>query len=119
MSNYLKNQVFQIDKPSFSNYWTLRVEKLGFSVEKPSFDECEVDSTKSISRFRFIEITTEDIYKQLSRMPAGKATGLDDVSPRLLKAAACRISQPLTHIMNLGLRLGIVRWKHSRVTPFF
>ena len=54
-------------------------------------------------------------------MPAGKATGLDDVSPRLLKAAACHISQPLTHIMNLGLRLGIVpeRWKHSRVTPIF
>ena len=84
-------------------------------------DECEVNSTKSRSRFRFSEITSEDLYKQLSRMTAGKATGLDDVSPRLLKAAACHISQPLTHIMNLGLRLGIApeRWKHSKVTPIF
>ena len=53
------------------------------------------------------------INMQLSHMPAGKATGLDDVSPRLLKVAACHVSQPLTHIMNLGPRLGIVpeRWK--------
>ena len=53
-------------------------------------------------------------------MPAGKATCLDDVSPsRLLKAAACHISQPFTHIMNLGLRLGIVpeRWKHTGADP--
>ncbi len=54
-------------------------------------------------------------------MPTGKATGLDDISPRLLKAGARHISQPIAHIMNLGLQLGIVpdKWKQSRVTPIF
>ena len=54
-------------------------------------------------------------------MPTGKATGLDDISPRLLKAGAPVIAGPLASIMNMSIRSGVVpaKWKQSRVTPIF
>ena len=60
--------------------------------------------------------TPDEVYKQLMKMPTGKATGLDDISPRLLKAGALVIAGPLTSTMNMS---GVVpaKWKQSRVTP--
>ena len=72
-------------------------------------------------RFMFTDVTPDEVYKQLSKMPSGKATGLDDLSPRLLKAAASVIAGPVSGIMNMSNRSGVVpaKWKQSRVTPIF
>ena len=60
---------------------------------------------------------------QLKKLDVNKATGLDNVSSRLLKAGAVALSTPLTHIFNhcVSLRTGIVpsKWEISRVTPLF
>ena len=52
------------------------------------------------------------------KMPTGKATGLDDISPRLLKTGASVIAGPLASIMNMSIRTGVVpaKWKQSRET---
>ena len=56
----------------FNSYFANIGESLASAFDES--DKCEVDSTKSTSRFRFGEITPE--HKQLSRMPAGKTTAL-------------------------------------------
>jgi len=104
---------------SFNSYFA----NIGASLASvfPPTDKDQDDSAKPANRFRFSNVSADEIYKQLSRMPSGKATGLDDISPRLLKAGARHISQPIAYIMNLGLQRGVVpdKWKQSRVTPIF
>ena len=48
-------------------------------------------------------------------------TGLDGISPRLLKASCSQLAKPLAHIMNLNLYTGSVPsvWKLSRISPIF
>ena len=69
MSNNSKNQVFQNDKPSFSNDWTLRVEKLGFSIiDKPNF------SNYLTLRFEKLGFSIEK--PRFSRLPIIQKLGL-------------------------------------------
>ena len=71
--------------------------------------------------FNFSTVTEAQVLKHLKKLDANKATGLDKISARLLKAGAEPLSLPLTHIFNLSLTNGIVpaKWKISRVTPLF
>ena len=57
----------------------------------------------------------------LRQLKTSKASGLDGISPHLLKDAAEVISKPLTQIINASLSQGTVphEWKHARVTPLF
>ena len=48
------------------------------------------------------EVSADEIFKLLFKMPTDKATGR-----RMLKAGA-RLSQPIAHIMNLGQQEGIL-----------
>ena len=53
-------------------------------------------------------MTVSQVLKQLKKLDVNKATGLDNISARLLKAGAVPLSTPLTHIFNVSLRTGIV-----------
>ena len=57
------------------------------------------------------------------KIPTGNATGLDDISLRLLTALAPVIAgpRPLASMMNISIRSGVVpaKWKQRRVTPIF
>ena len=66
-------------------------------------------------------MTVSQVLKQLKKSDVNKATGLVNISSRLLKAGAVPLSTPLTHIINVSLRTGIVpsKWKIRRVTPLF
>ena len=50
-----------------------------------------------------------------------KATGLDQIPARALKVGASVVSQPLTHILNSSLSLGIFpdNWKLAKVVPIY
>ena len=67
--------------------------------------------------FKFNEILNNDVYKALSNLATNKASGLDGLSPRLIRAAASCISQHITFIFNLSLSLGEVpaEWKLGKV----
>ena len=54
------------------------------------------------------------MLKQLKKLDVNKATGLDNISARLLKAGAVPLSTPLTHIFNVSLRTGIVPIKMEK-----
>ena len=73
------------------------------------------------SKFVFSTITEDDVLKELSFLATDKASGLDDIHPRLLKEGAPFISAPLTHMFNVSLKTGRNPrdWKRSRVTPVF
>jgi hypothetical protein len=102
----------------FNTYFSNIGESLAAVFPENPEDTGDQDDTARTGEFRFMEVTADQVYEQLSKMPTGKATGLDDISPRLLKAGAPFISQPIAYIMNLGLRSGVVptKWKQSRVT---
>lgn len=57
----------------------------------------------------------------LRHLKASKASGLDNISPCLMKDAAEVIAKPLTRITNASLSQGVVpqEWKCARVTPLF
>ena len=55
----------------------------------------------------------------INTLCTSKATGLDGISARLLKAAAPVISQSLTNLFNEIILSGqfLFDWKNARVTP--
>ncbi len=59
--------------------------------------------------------------KYLTQIDTSKATGLDDIGPRLLKIAAPHISDSITHICNQSIKTGIFpdKWKEGKVTPLY
>ena len=59
------------------------------------------------------------VERELKSLKRNKATGVDNIPTNLLKDSASEISRPLSHIINLSLRTGIVpnEWKIARLTP--
>ena len=100
----------------FNSYFSIVGQKLADAFD----DDADVDADGSLDGpappwFMFTEVTPDEVYKQLMKMPTGKATGLDDTSPRLLKAGAPVIAGPLASIMNVSIRSGVVPAKWSKV----
>jgi len=77
-----------------------------------------VDSTCT---FTFVPITEDQVFKSLASLDTRKATGLDGVSSRLIKAGAGPLTSPLTKLFNRSLSSGSIpqQWKMSRVTPLY
>ena len=93
------------------------MKDLGGMIVARTFDPPRVQR----STFQFKEIPVSFTLKQLRGLKTGKAVGLDNIPPRLLKDSACIVATPLTTIINASLRQGIVPddWKSARVTPLF
>ena len=72
-------------------------------------------------KFLFRIVKEEEILTELKNLKRKKATGLDNLPPRLLKDAAGVIAKPLTFIINLSLETGVVPtdWKMDKVIPIF
>ena len=72
-------------------------------------------------KFNVPPITTEFVHKFLSTMDTNKATGLDDLSSKILKLSAQEIAKSLTAIYNISLASGKFPtvWKTSKITPVF
>uniref|UniRef100_A0A0P4VX79 Uncharacterized protein n=1 Tax=Scylla olivacea TaxID=85551 RepID=A0A0P4VX79_SCYOL len=64
-------------------------------------------------------VTAEQVERLLGAVDVGKATGPDDVSPRLLKHCARELSAPLTTVFTSCLRekKWPSVWKEARVVP--
>ena len=64
------------------------------------------------------EITKEDVKKKIQNLNPSKASGPDDISPRVLRELAEEIAKPVAMIMNMILRDGVPKdWKLARVSP--
>ena len=60
------------------------------------------------SSFEFAEIESSRVLKLLSKLDVTKATGLDQISNKVLKLAAPVIYKQLTELFNLSLKSGII-----------
>ena len=65
--------------------------------------------------------TPQEVISILGRMKPKCSTGLDDISPKLLKHTAPSIAKPLSHIINLSFQYGSVptNMKKAKVLPFY
>ena len=79
------------------------------------------DEAQESRQFHFSIISEEVVSKLLRNLDDGKATGLDNISPKVLKVGYEHLAKPLAYIMNLSLATGAVpsAWKVSRVSPIF
>ena len=73
------------------------------------------------SSFEFAEIEPSRTLKLLSKLDITKATGLDQISNKVLKLAAPVIYKQLTELFNLSLKSGEYPddWKLAKVSPVF
>ena len=71
--------------------------------------------------FAFEETTCAHIFSLLSKLCKSKATGLDNISAKLLRECPDLIAESLTYIFNQSLLTGIFpdEWKSARVTPLY
>ena len=71
--------------------------------------------------FKFNDISERFTLAQLRGLKTGKAAGLDNNPPRLLRDSADIVAKPLTTIINVSLSQGLVPtdWKGARVLPLF
>ena len=69
----------------------------------------------SIPNFKFELVNESLVVKTLQGLKASKASGLDNISPRMLKDAAVVVAKPLTRIVIESLSQGTVpsEWKYS------
>ena len=61
------------------------------------------------------------VKKELCQLKLNKATGLDNLPPRLLKECSESISQPLSYIINLSINSSVVPslWRSTKVVHTF
>ena len=70
-------------------------------------------------KFKFRPVSKLEVEQDLKSIKLGKSTGTDNLPPGLLKDAACRISAPLTYLINLSLQTGRfpTDWKQAKIVP--
>ena len=73
----------------------------------------------SIPNFKFELVNELLVVKTLQGPKASKASGLDNISPRMLKDGAVVVAKPLTRIVIESLSQGTVpsEWKYAKITP--
>ena len=71
--------------------------------------------------FSLAEISSQEFFDLIQKIPGNKSSGLDNISARLLKEAAPIVIRSLTYIINLSISTGIFpnAWKLAKVTPIF
>ena len=72
-------------------------------------------------KFIFQPVNVEIVYRLITKLTISKATGVDDISAKVLKAAGPAIAEPLTRIFNMSIASGKfpMEWKAARLTPIF
>ena len=100
-------------------YFTDVANKLKSKINSDENYMRYVSLTTSV--FHFNQVSDNDVYNILCKIPANKATGLDEIPSEILKIATPFIVKHLTHIINWSLYQGIVplEWKSARITPVF
>ena len=88
-------------------------EPLGDLPKPPYF---ELDSELSD-----IDITREDVVKQLKKLNTGKAAGMDGIPPLLLVETADALALPISMIFKKSLEEGCIPndWRKAKVAPIY
>ena len=104
---------------SFNEFFTTVAEKLcGNYKGKPMPNLCIPKVTEN---FVLQKVSTNFVWKELTKLKLTKATGLDGLTSRLLRDADPVVAKPITYLVNLTISTGVIpsEWKDARVTPIF
>ena len=78
-----------------------------------------VNTVPHKGRFVVKEVSQAAVHKELTNLKRKKATGIDNLPPGMLKDAASILAKPITYVINLSLKSGIVPtdWKVAKLIP--
>lgn len=81
----------------------------------------EIEHLMPRGSFSIPDISVDFVKKEIQAMSNSKATGLDNISVKLLKLSLDVIAEILTFLLNMSLKSCEVtsEWKKARVTPLF
>ena len=110
-----KKQIVETFNRFFSSIGTKLASVFNFS------DTSHICPKPVYETFFFDSVSMSTVTKIISGLDNGKATGLDGICVKSLKAGSPILSYYLTFIYNLSLSTGVVPscWKRKRVTPLF
>ena len=93
-----------------------------YSVFTASYQEPNyVNSSSNSSQLDSLVFNEEEVYAALVQLDPNKATGIDKISPKVLKHCASSLFRPLCHLFNLSLSTGAIptEWKVHLITPVY
>ena len=66
-------------------------------------------------------VTPEVVASKINNMKENKSSGVDGISPKIVKETVEQISTPLANGFNMSLQEGIVpfEWKEANIIPLF
>ena len=69
--------------------------------------------------FLLAEVSCQEVFNLIQKILGNKASGLDNISARLLKEASPIVTRSLTFVITLSITTGIFpnAWKRARVSP--
>ena len=107
----------------FHDYFTHVGPKLAEKIENEnqcSFREF-IPQYKPVERLTFQPVNVATVYRLITELNISKATGIDEISAKVLKAAAPAIAEPLTRIFNMSIVSDKfpAEWKVARLTLIF
>ncbi len=91
---------------AFNNYFSIIGENLSENLSCNNTDPLNY-VTPVTEVFELKNITMDELRCEISKAKAGKSTGLDEISNKLLKAAGETIIGTLSQILNLSIDTGI------------
>ena len=108
----------------FNRLFVNVASKLKEPTLQPNFERLEKICDEHVpndTEFSIPCLTKEKVEKYLKNVDLSKATGSDDIGPRLLKLSASFISESITYICNKSIQNSELpsKWKEGKVTPLF
>ncbi|MEW8547445.1 MAG: reverse transcriptase family protein [Candidatus Thiodiazotropha sp.] len=109
---------------AFNTYFATVASQLKEPIKASNFSSLKEHINSNVPSDTFFdipEINTSFVRKFLTTLDCTKATGLDDIGPRLLKIAPDILSGSIAFIVNKSLISGIFPdiWKEAKVNPVF
>ena len=113
------NEISNVFNEHFSTIRPRLARKIPLTSDKKSIYLKNI--TENYDKFRFSSTTTSNVFTNLNKLSKTKATGVDNISARLIHECADIISGPLCDLFNKSLMSGIFPddWKCARATPWF
>ena len=103
----------------FTHFGPKLAEKI--ECENPCGFRDFIPQHEPVERLTFKPVNVVTVYRLIAKLNTSKATGIDEISAKVLKSAAPAIEEPLTRTFNMSIVSDKfpAEWKVVRVTPSF
>ena len=107
---------------AFNKFFVSIASNLKETIENSNFEKLNTFCKNRVpdgTFFTIPQISIETVEKFLKHIDVSKATGCDNIGPRLLKIAAPYIAESVTYICNQSIKMSEFpeKWKEAKVTP--